>query len=184
MHFDWEGARFSCSLNAKDPPRKQTKCRMKISIRPYKFSDYEIVTSIWLKSWQSTGIPAPVKLDDLRQRWPQELAKGWVVHVAVAEDRIVGQQNSTSVKGWAGLKNRPKRNLVIRLPDMNGDQFRAATNGKSWSLIGGQGAQSTGPAALPSRSLWAAQPGQQAQHQQQQQAGDQTAGDQFLLDRQ
>jgi GNAT superfamily N-acetyltransferase len=63
---------------------------MKISIRPYTESDFEDVTSIWRSSWQSTGIPAPITLDDLRERWPQELAKGWIVHVAVAADRVVG----------------------------------------------------------------------------------------------
>ena len=63
---------------------------MEISIRSYTDSDFNAVTSIWLSSWQSTGVPAPVTLNELRERWPQELAKGWVVHVATAGPEIVG----------------------------------------------------------------------------------------------
>ncbi len=59
-------------------------------IRPYADADFAAVTAIWLSSWQSTGVPSPVTLDDLRQRWPQELAKGWVVHVATEDAQIVG----------------------------------------------------------------------------------------------
>lgn len=63
---------------------------MEISIRSYADSDFDAVSSIWLRSWQSTGVPAPVTLNELRERWPQELAKGWVIHVATAGPEIVG----------------------------------------------------------------------------------------------
>ncbi len=41
---------------------------MEISIRPYPDQDIAAVTSIWLRSWQSAGIAAPVTLDELRER--------------------------------------------------------------------------------------------------------------------
>ncbi|HWE06229.1 MAG TPA: GNAT family N-acetyltransferase [Rhizomicrobium sp.] len=63
---------------------------MEIAIRSYADSDSDAVTSIWLSSWQSTGVPAPVTLSELRERWPQELAKGWVVHVATVGPDVVG----------------------------------------------------------------------------------------------
>ncbi|HWU27231.1 MAG TPA: GNAT family N-acetyltransferase [Rhizomicrobium sp.] len=63
---------------------------MDICIRPYSEADFDVVTSIWLKSWQSTGVAAPVTLDELRQRWPQELAKGWAVHVAAIGPDVTG----------------------------------------------------------------------------------------------
>jgi GNAT superfamily N-acetyltransferase len=63
---------------------------MGVLIRPYVDSDFDLVTSIWLGSWQSTGIPSPVTLDELRERWPQELTKGWIVHVATIEPELVG----------------------------------------------------------------------------------------------
>jgi putative acetyltransferase len=63
---------------------------MKISIRPYLNQDFNMVTAVWLKSWQSTGIPSPVTLDELRERWPNELANGWEVHVAMNGGEAVG----------------------------------------------------------------------------------------------
>jgi GNAT superfamily N-acetyltransferase len=63
---------------------------MKIAIRPYADADFDAVTSIWLTSWQSTGVPAPVTLGQLRERWPLELAKGWIVHVATVGPDVVG----------------------------------------------------------------------------------------------
>ncbi len=63
---------------------------MDVLIRPYVDSDFDLITSIWLRSWQSTGIPSPVTLDELRERWPQELTRGWIVHVATIEPEIVG----------------------------------------------------------------------------------------------
>ena len=62
----------------------------KISIRSYSDADFDAVTSIWLGSWQSTGIPAPVTLADLRARWPKKLAQGWVVFVATVGPEVVG----------------------------------------------------------------------------------------------
>jgi GNAT superfamily N-acetyltransferase len=61
-----------------------------IEIRPYKETDSDAVTAIWLSGWQSTGVDAPVSLVELRERWPQELAKGWTVHVAFVGSEIVG----------------------------------------------------------------------------------------------
>ena len=59
-------------------------------VRTYEQSDFDAVTQIWLDSWRSTGIASPVTLDDLRARWPDELAKGWVVKVAVQGSQIAG----------------------------------------------------------------------------------------------
>jgi hypothetical protein len=39
---------------------------MNITIRPYQGADCDAVTFIWLSSWQSTGIAAPVILGELR----------------------------------------------------------------------------------------------------------------------
>ena len=61
-----------------------------LSVRRYTDQDSGAVTSIWLESWQSTGVAAPVTLDDLRARWPQELSKGWIVHVAALGAEIIG----------------------------------------------------------------------------------------------
>lgn len=64
--------------------------RPEMEIRPYREPDFDAVTAIWLTSWQSTGVDAPVTLAELRERWPQELAKGWTVHVAAMGEEIVG----------------------------------------------------------------------------------------------
>ena len=61
-----------------------------VAIRPYSDEDFAEVTSIWLGSWQTTGVPLQVTLDDLRARWSAELADGWIVHVAVSEGQILG----------------------------------------------------------------------------------------------
>lgn len=61
-----------------------------IAIRPYADQDFDAVTSLWLRSWQSAGVPSQVTLSEVRERWPDELAAGWIVHVAVAADRILG----------------------------------------------------------------------------------------------
>jgi putative acetyltransferase len=63
---------------------------MNVTIRPYTDADFEAVTAIWLSSWQSTGIPAPVTLAELRERWPLELAKDWTVSVAAVEIEVAG----------------------------------------------------------------------------------------------
>ncbi|EIZ78430.1 hypothetical protein WSK_2993 [Novosphingobium sp. Rr 2-17] len=59
-------------------------------IRPYRDPDLDAVTAIWLDSWRSTGISSPVTLEDLRERWPNELAKGWVVNVALRGPDMAG----------------------------------------------------------------------------------------------
>ena len=53
-----------------------------VSITPYADADFDSVTAIWLDSANSIGIPMPVTLAELRDRWPRELAAGWDVHVA------------------------------------------------------------------------------------------------------
>lgn len=63
---------------------------VEMEIRPYREQDFGAVTAIWLASWQSTGVDAPVTLAELRERWPQELAKGWTVHVAATGEEVVG----------------------------------------------------------------------------------------------
>ncbi|HEX7855005.1 MAG TPA: GNAT family N-acetyltransferase [Sphingobium sp.] len=59
-------------------------------IRPYCDADIDAVTVIWLDSWRSTGISSSATLEELRERWPTELAKGWVVDVAVHGSDITG----------------------------------------------------------------------------------------------
>ncbi|HTW35435.1 MAG TPA: GNAT family N-acetyltransferase [Rhizomicrobium sp.] len=75
-----------------DAPNSEGKGGLKLlSIRPYVEADFNIVTSIhWLSSWQSTHVAAPLTLVELRERWPQELAKGWIVHVATVGSEVVG----------------------------------------------------------------------------------------------
>jgi GNAT superfamily N-acetyltransferase len=55
---------------------------MTVTITPYRDTDFERVTSIWFESAASIGIPMPVTLVDLRERWPREIAAGWEIHVA------------------------------------------------------------------------------------------------------
>ncbi|HKD47417.1 MAG TPA: GNAT family N-acetyltransferase [Rhizomicrobium sp.] len=61
-----------------------------VEIRPYTETDFEAVTAIWLASWQSTGIDAPVTLAELRERWLKDFAVGRMVYVAMAENDIAG----------------------------------------------------------------------------------------------
>jgi ribosomal protein S18 acetylase RimI-like enzyme len=61
-----------------------------IAITPYRDADFAAVTEIWLESSRSMGIPLPVSLDDLRARWPRELAAGWQVHIARDGGKVVG----------------------------------------------------------------------------------------------
>jgi len=63
---------------------------MSLAIRPYKDADFEAVTALWWASWHSTGVPSSVTLDDLRERWPRELAEGWRVHVGIQGTELVG----------------------------------------------------------------------------------------------
>lgn len=61
-----------------------------ISIAPYTDADFESVTQVWFDSASSTGLPMPVNLNDLRDRWPNELAGGWVISVAKAANIPIG----------------------------------------------------------------------------------------------
>jgi GNAT superfamily N-acetyltransferase len=55
---------------------------MGLSITPYSDADFEAATVIWFDSAKSMGVPMPFTLGDLRDRWPKELANGWIVYVA------------------------------------------------------------------------------------------------------
>src|SRR3569833_2795372 len=61
-----------------------------MDIRPYAAPDLDRVVTVWLESWRSTGIAAPVTWDELRARFPQEVARGWEVHVAEEDGVIAG----------------------------------------------------------------------------------------------
>lgn len=68
---------------------------MSLAIRPYRDADFDAVTTLWFESWHSTGVPSTgvpssVTLEDLRERWPKELARGWDVHVGVDGAAMVG----------------------------------------------------------------------------------------------
>jgi GNAT superfamily N-acetyltransferase len=60
------------------------------TIRDYRDADLDTVAEVWLRSWQSTGIAAPVTLDELRSRLLDGLACGWIIHVAANEHCVVG----------------------------------------------------------------------------------------------
>ena len=60
------------------------------AIRLYAEQDFEAVTAIWLSSWQSTGVDAPVTLAELRRRWLEESAMERKVHVAIVGNEVVG----------------------------------------------------------------------------------------------
>jgi len=62
---------------------------MTLSIAPYADSDFEAVTAVWFDSASTMGVPMPVTLGDLRERWPKEIASGWEVHVAMWDAIIV-----------------------------------------------------------------------------------------------
>jgi GNAT superfamily N-acetyltransferase len=65
---------------------------MNIFVRPYSEADFDVVTSIWLDSWKSTGVvtSASVTLSTLRERLPQEIARGWLIYVATLGSDVVG----------------------------------------------------------------------------------------------
>lgn len=73
---------MTLALGAKDQAGQ-------VEIRPYAEQDFESVTAIWLASWQSTGVEAPVTLEELRQGWMEEAHKR-TIHVATWEGEIVG----------------------------------------------------------------------------------------------
>jgi GNAT superfamily N-acetyltransferase len=62
-----------------------------VTIREYRASDFDALTSLWLASWESAGVRAPFKatLTALRRRMAAELAD-LSIHVAARRERIVG----------------------------------------------------------------------------------------------
>jgi GNAT superfamily N-acetyltransferase len=70
--------------------RYSSLSNIQLDVRPYRGGDFEAVTSIWLAAWRTTGIASPVTLEDLRSRWPDEIARGWVVDVAMTAGLAVG----------------------------------------------------------------------------------------------
>jgi putative acetyltransferase len=60
----------------------------RVEIRPYAEKDFEAATIIWLASWQSTGVAAPISLEELRLRWAKE-AHSRTIHVAMLRGEIV-----------------------------------------------------------------------------------------------
>ncbi len=65
---------------------------MDAAIRAYAEGDFDAVTSLWLRSWESTGVvlAKPATLAQLRERFPQDLARGWAVHVATLGPDVIG----------------------------------------------------------------------------------------------
>jgi ribosomal protein S18 acetylase RimI-like enzyme len=64
---------------------------MNIAIRPYTNADFDVIASIWFDSWNSTGVVTqPVTLASLRKRLPQEITRGWVIHLATIGSDVVG----------------------------------------------------------------------------------------------
>jgi GNAT superfamily N-acetyltransferase len=61
-----------------------------VVITPYCDADFEPITSIWFESASTMGIPMPVTLQDLRERWPKEITAGWEIHVARHGSKSVG----------------------------------------------------------------------------------------------
>jgi GNAT superfamily N-acetyltransferase len=70
----------------------KTECPMEIDIRPYDEADFDPVTDVWFKSWESIGlgIPQPSIQAELCERFPREIAGGWTVYVATKETKIIG----------------------------------------------------------------------------------------------
>ena len=81
-----------------------------ISIGPYSDADFESVTQVWFDSASSMGIPMPVTLNDLRARWPNEIAGGWAISVAKAANIPIG---------FMALKGNKLDQLFI-VPDYQG----------------------------------------------------------------
>jgi GNAT superfamily N-acetyltransferase len=87
----------SVALDCRDKPGNDKTCEKRttmpnnLSIRPYAAADLDVVAQIWVDSWQSTGIAAAATVTraDLRERLPQEIARGWSVFVALRGAAIV-----------------------------------------------------------------------------------------------
>ncbi|PTQ08259.1 GNAT family N-acetyltransferase [Sphingomonas oleivorans] len=63
-----------------------------ISIRPAIAADFDAVASIWLTSWQSTGVVLSEEptLMGLRHRVDVEIIEGWALTVAEHQGKVVG----------------------------------------------------------------------------------------------
>jgi ribosomal protein S18 acetylase RimI-like enzyme len=59
-------------------------------IRPAMPNDYDRLADIWLESWYSTGLKSLFDpgLATLRQRIPEEIAKGWNLYAAEKDGEI------------------------------------------------------------------------------------------------
>lgn len=63
-----------------------------VHLRAFKPSDSCALARVWYTSWLSTGIPAARETgqQELVERVPKELAKGWRVTVAAVDGELVG----------------------------------------------------------------------------------------------
>ena len=63
-----------------------------MEIRPYRHGDLDAVAALWHASWLSTGVALekPVSVAELRERFPEEIAKGWTVYVATLDANVIG----------------------------------------------------------------------------------------------
>jgi ribosomal protein S18 acetylase RimI-like enzyme len=62
-----------------------------VTIREYRSSDFDALSSLWLASWRSAGVRTPVvhTLTSVRRRLPKDLVE-WSIHLAVRRQRILG----------------------------------------------------------------------------------------------
>jgi ribosomal protein S18 acetylase RimI-like enzyme len=63
-----------------------------IAIRPIEISEYDTVTALWKRSWESTGLshPGDLSFQELRDRFEHEAAHSWDSYVAELNGEIAG----------------------------------------------------------------------------------------------
>src|SRR5262249_2437015 len=70
--------------------------REAITILPYRRKDLKATACLWLASWRSTGLAVALRSTEAElyalnyERIPRELAAGWTVYLAWADDEPVG----------------------------------------------------------------------------------------------